>query len=524
MNHVDTFKLDASGLYVPFVRDEQRRLHQVTAAPMWGPQDAFLCAPEKEVGLAGNRGGGKSQTLIMDALSGVGRGWGANYKCVLLRSSLREMTDLVTLIDGIVKPIWGKAVAYNRLNHVYEWKTGEVLELNYFLDMSTFGLYQGKSIAWIGWEELTLQKSLDGYLAMFSTLRSPIPENIMPRKVRFSCNPGGPSHNAIKHRFQLSGIPEGICGPCIVDENGERRRMIFCSFDDNALLRRTEPRYMSSIETACEGNEPQLQAWRYGNWDIVAGGGLDDVFFKYGKTIFVEPFELPASGKLWMSYDHGSAKPYACLFWWESDGSDIQFKSGRRRSTRPGDLFMLGEVYGSTGEPDKGTRESIAEITTKIQQYKIRRGWRYRDLLSQKWIDLFRRGYADSAIGEEMNEFSVAEEFKRPVVINGERTPGITWELVSKPPGSRVTGFQLLRERLIATAPRPDSGIREAHGMFIVREDCPNVARTLPILPRSPKNLDDVDSTAEDHCYDAARYMLQADRVPHVSFSRRQIS
>jgi hypothetical protein len=523
MSCVDTFRLNSNGVYVPFVRDEDRRLHQVAAAAMPGPQHAFLSAPEKEVGLAGNRGGGKSEALVMDALSGIGRGWGSAYNCVLLRSSLREMTDLITMIEGIVRPIWGKAVAFNRLNHVWEWKSGERLELNYFVDMGTFSLYQGKSIAWIGWEELTLQKNLEGYLAMFSTLRSPLPAHVMPRKVRFTCNPGGPSHNAVKHRFQLSGIPEGICGPCIVDENGEKRRMIFCSFDDNALLRRTEPNYMASIATACEGNEPQLQAWRYGNWSITAGGALDDVFFKYGRTIFVDPFELPAEGKLFMSYDHGSAKPYACLFWWESNGGDVIFKDGRTRSTRPKDLFMIGEVYGSTGEPDKGTQESIAAITTRIQQYKIARGWRYRDPLSQKWMDLFRTGYADNAIGEEMNEFSVAEEFKRPVNIEGAMHPGISWELVTKPPGSRVTGFALLRERLIATAPRPESRIREAPGVFIVKDDCPNVARTLPILQRAKNNLDDVDSSGEDHAFDAARYALMADRTPHVSFKRRQV-
>ena len=117
------------------------------------------------------------------------------------------------MIEGIVRPIWGKAVYVNRLNHVWEWKSGERLELNYFVDMGTFSLYQGKSFAWIGWEELTLQKNLEGYLAMFSTLRSPLPAHVMPRKVRFTCNPGGPSHNAVKHRFQLSGVPTEIAGP-----------------------------------------------------------------------------------------------------------------------------------------------------------------------------------------------------------------------------------------------------------------------------------------------------------------------
>ena len=518
MSAVNTFQLSPSGLYVPFVK-EAGRLQQVVAAPMPGPQLAFLSACEKEVGLIGNRGGGKSEALVMDALSGVGRGYGANYKAVILRSSLREMTDLVTMIDAMVKPIWSKAVSYNRLNHVYEWRSGETLELNYFVDMSTFSLYQGKSLSFLGWEELTLQKNLQGYLAMFSCLRSAMGD-AMPRKVRFTANPGGPSHNAVKFRFRLHGIPEGICGPCITDENGETRRVIHCSFDDNSILRRqNRDTWRASRRRA----KATLRNCRLGSMVIghTAGGALDDVFFKYGKSIFVEPFQLPAEGKLFMSYDHGSSKPYCALFWWESNGCDIQFNDGRTKPTRPGDLFMIGEVYGSTGEPDKGTHESIGEITTRIQQYKIARGWRYRDPLTQKWMDIFRRGYADSAIGEEMNEFSVAEEFKVPVVIDGIQHPGISWELVTKPPGSRVTGFQLLRERLIICAPRADSKVREGKGMFIVKDDCPNVVRTLPILQRAKNNLDDVDSAGEDHAFDAARYALMADRTPHVSFRRR---
>jgi hypothetical protein len=133
------------------------------------------------------------------------------------------------------------------------------------------------------------------------------------------------------------------------------------------------------------------------------------------------------------------------------------------------------------------------------------------------------RPFADNSIGEELDGFSVAEEFKRPVRINGEMAPGIHWELVTKPPGSRVTGFALMRERLIAASPRPDSKIREAPGLFVVEEHCPQFKRTVPVLPRSKKNQDDIDTASEDHIYDAARYMLQSDRSPHVSFGRRQI-
>lgn len=44
--------------------------------------------------------------------------------------------------------------------------------------------------------------------------------------------------------------------------------------------------------------------------------------------------------------------------------------------------------------------------------------------------------------------------------------------------------------------------------------------RTLPVLQRNPKNLDDVDPNSEAHIYDAIRYALQADCSPHIRFRR----
>jgi hypothetical protein len=522
--HVDTFKLNSNGVYVPYVRDDHGQLVQVAFVPMDGAQEAYMCAPEREVGLAGNRGGGKTQIMLADYLSGVGRGWGSQYKGVLIRRSQREFTDLINLSESMIRPIWPKA-AYNKLKSFWEFPGGEVLEFSYFDTPDQFGLYQGKSFVHIMFEELTLWPNLECYLLMFSCLRSPIPN--IPRKVRFTCNPSGPGHNAVRHRFNLSGVPEGIAGPVITEIGKDgvptTQRMIFASFEDNVLLKRTEPEYMRALEVACEGDPAKLRAWKYGDWSVMSGGAFDGIFFEHAKTIYVEPFELPPSGRFWMSYDHGSTKPYACLFWWESDGADIVFKSGRCRSTRAGDLFLIGEVYGWNGRPNEGTKESIAEITTKIQSYKIERGWRWRDPVSGKWKDLFRRGLADNGIGEELNEFSVAAEFERPVRINGEIHPGIRWELVSKPPGSRVTGFALMRERLIATAPRPESRIREAPGLFVVKHHCPNFVRTVPVLPRSPKNPDDVNSESEDHIFDAVKYMLQADRSPRMITRRRPV-
>jgi hypothetical protein len=129
--HIDTFKLSASGVYVPFVRDEDGQLVQFAVAPMDGAQEAFICAPEREVGLAGNRGGGKTQIMLADYLSAVGRGWQANYKGILIRRSQREFTDLINLSESIIRPIWPKA-AYNKLKNFWEFPDGEVLEFSYF--------------------------------------------------------------------------------------------------------------------------------------------------------------------------------------------------------------------------------------------------------------------------------------------------------------------------------------------------------------------------------------------------------
>ena len=208
----------------------------------------------------------------MRMLSGVGRGWGVHYNTVLLRASLREMTDLVTLIDSIVRPIWGKAVSYNKLNHVYEWKTGEKLELNYFLDMSSLDLYYGKQFAVVAWEELDSKNPLKAIWRCSRRCAGHCPRPSCPG---MSCSRRTPAGllTTLSLIGSISAAFLKARGQCIVDaKTGETRRIIHCSFEDNSLLKRTTPNYIASIEQACEGNEPMLQAFRYGNWSIVAGG------------------------------------------------------------------------------------------------------------------------------------------------------------------------------------------------------------------------------------------------------------
>ena len=49
---------------------------------------------------------------------------------------------------------------------------------------------------------------------------------------------------------------------------------------------------------------------------------------------------------------------------------------------------------------------------------------------------------------------------------------------------------------------------REAPGLF-VQAHCEHFQRTVPVLPRDDKDLDDVDSDAEDHVADETRYEVR---------------
>ena len=47
----------------------------------------------------------------------------------------------------------------------------------------------------------------------------------------------------------------------------------------------------------------------------------------------------------------------------------------------------------------------------------------------------------------------------------------------------------------------------EGPGLFVMNH-CEAFIETVPVLPRDEKKPDDVDTTAEDHVYDEARYMV----------------
>ena len=71
--------------------------------------------------------------------------------------------------------------------------------------------------------------------------------------------------------------------------------------------------------------------------------------------------------------------------------------------------------------------------------------------------------------------------------------------------------LEKLRELLAASTKVP----MEDPGIFIF-DTCINWKRTVPVLPRNEKEMDDVDTEAEDHPYDDTRYRIMDRRLVAV--------
>ena len=77
---------------------------------------------------------------------------------------------------------------------------------------------------------------------------------------------------------------------------------------------------------------------------------------------------------------------------------------------------------------------------------------------------------------------------------------GVFWEPSAKGPGSRVQGLNEFIDRLNAES-------------FKVFANCKHWLRTVPSLPADPKKIEDIDTKAEDHLFDATRYGLMHKRA-----------
>ena len=370
----------------------------------------------------------------------------------------------------------------NVARRTWVFKNNASLKLRYLDRDSDADNYQGHSYTYIAFDELTHWPRPEPVCKLFACLRSGAG---VPCRFRATGNPGGPGHNWVKSQYidpappykvhiAEVNLPDGVIAR-------SRRVFIPSLLDHNLILQKNDPNYWQRVAMSVSGNEALLKAWRYGDWNIVAGGMFDDVWDPL--IHIIDPFSVPTTWRVNRCFDWGSSQPFSVQWWAESDGSPTP--EGKKYPPRT--LFHVAEYYGWNGTANKGLCMDDAEVAREI--LRIEKELRGTIIPENATI---RPGPAD--LPDDKRNGRTIEDVMAAV--------GVRWVKPDK--SSRVAGWKNMRAALSAACKVP----MEEPGMFIF-DTCRNWIRTVPILPRDPRNPDDVLTTAEDHAGDCTRYRLQ---------------
>lgn len=464
----------------------------------------------------GARGPGKTVVQLMFFLKYVGMGYGAFWKGVIFDLEFDNLSGLVTESKKWFGR-FGDGAKFLESATLYKWvwPTGEELLFRHVKKISDYNGFHGHEYAYIGWNELTKHPSSDLYDKFMSVNRTsfdpiintpkdvkgnyltanglPLPE--IPLKVFSTTNPNGPGHNWVKRRF-INCAPRGKVVRTSVDVFDPKTQTtvtvvktqiaIFGSYRENIYL---PAQYVAELETI---KDPNLRkAWLYGDWDVTAGGALDDLWQSH--VHIVPRFVIPHSWRLDRSFDDGSSHPFSVGWWAEADGTEaiITLQDGTEYTFCParGSLIQFYEWYGTEEiGTNKGLKLGSSEIAQGIIDREISlmaNGW----ISSQPWP-----GPADNNIRNVVDKESDTKEARMA-------KKGVRWIPSDKSPGSRTNGLQLIRDRL-------QSAIGGEGPALYFMANCTASIEILPTLPRDEKNIDDVDTDAEDHPYDMVRYRV----------------
>lgn len=516
------------------VSPEYADLHprNISWKPIPGSSQEFaFLAPTQSILLTGGRGYGKTEAQLMRFRNTVGLGYGTHWRGIIFDKEYKNLDDLVVkskrLFAGGADMGRCRWLSSNS-DFKWVWDSGEELLFRAAADERDYWDYHGHEYPFIGFNELTKYSTPRLYRMLMSTNRSGFdPETHTPRieteeraalltehtgrkyevgmyetadgkplppiplEVVSTTNPYGPGHNWVKSEF-IDPAPYGI--PIIKetpifnpqtqqDEVVTRSHVtLFGTFRENPYL---SPQYIAVMYE--ETDENIIKAWLKGDWDIVAGGAIDDLWKKSRHV--VPRFKVPKSWYVDRSFDWGSSHPYSVGWWAEANGEEAILPNGRRFCPPAGTLIQIAEIYGTKKiGTNIGLKKSAKDIAREIIEME-------QHLYDDGWVSgTIHAGPAD-------NQIANVTERDTDTIEKKMADEGVTWERSDKSPGSRVNGLQLFRDRLQAILKQEGPGI-------CFMDNCRASISIIPTLPRDEKKIDDIDTKAEDHTWDMTRYRV----------------
>lgn len=455
--------------------------------------DAFL-SKATEMLYGGAAGGGKS--FLLRAASTIWSADIAGLQCYLFRRLSDDlfknhMTGSGSYVDILSPWLKSKHASYNGQKNCIEFWNGSRIWLCHCQYEKDVVKYQGAEINLLMFDELThfteyQYRFLRGRLRLGGLKVPDKYKDVFPRIIAGS-NPGGIGHNFVRRTWVSDRLPEQIYSQSPI-EGGLKRQHIPALLGDNPTLMQNDPDYINRLEAL--GNPALVKAMRDGDWNIVAGGALDDLWDT--KLIILPRFKIPAGWRIDRSFDWGSRRPFSVGWWGEADGTEAVLPNGNIFCPVKGSLIRFAEWYGAK---EAGTNEGL-----NIGAADVADGIRQREQA------LRAAGFISSEVfaGPADNSIETVAEKRQKSIASVMRERGVHWTASNKSAGSRMNGLELVRMRLRNNATMDGAGL-------YITDNCTAALTTLPVLPRDPKNMDDVDSDAEDHIYDEIRYRVLAD-------------
>jgi phage terminase large subunit len=356
-------------------------------------QELFLLDKHKNVAFGGSRGGGKSFAVRLKAIILCLKHPG--IKVMIVRKSFPELTanhikPLKELLKIGAKESFCK---YNDSKKEITFPNGSEMLFRYCDTEKDVDRYQGTEVDVLFVDEATLLS--EEQLKKISACVRGV--NEFPKRIYFTCNPGGKSHGYIKRLFIDKVYEDG--------EYAEDYSFIQSLVTDNKALMEQNPDYIKQLEAL----PPKLrQAWLEGRWDVFegaffeefratpepqacydAGISEEEALQEHRWTHVIKPFDIPSGWKIYRSYDFGFGKPFA-VNWYAVDYEGI--------------AYMILELYGCTGTPNEGVKWSPEEQFKEVARIE-----REHPYLKGKRI----QGVADPSIWDGSRGIAIIEEAEK---------------------------------------------------------------------------------------------------------------
>lgn len=407
-------------------------------------------ADEKLYG--GAAGGGKTAAIVAEAGT-----LAIEYPGIPVNLFRRTIPELKATIIPEIQRQFG---AYIKAGHMtwhgqdrkYILRNGSSITLNYLDNDNDIYRYQGTEMPIIAVDELTQfpQSWIEYLLTRNRTSNADWPIMFIA-----GTNPGGIGHGWVKTRYIDPVAPETI--QTVLLESGHKVTRVFIpakvSDHPNAKFRDDYERKLASI------SDPQLRrALWHGDWDVFAGQVFTE--WRYDKHV-IDPFDIPKHWQRWRSMDHGNNNT---VLWYARDPSAER-------------VFIYRE-YRTTNYTEIGEK---ARIILQLES---------GDNISYGLADpsIWAKGQGDMNTGR-----SIAQLYE---------DHGVKWMPANN---DRKAGLEICH-KMLAVA---DDGY--PHCLFF--STCLSSIRTIPSLPYDRLKVDDVDTKADDHDYDAWRYGLMSNAI-----------